>query len=280
MNQIAQADPASTATAQSRLAELMKPCPGCGRKLTLPETEAKAALERKAHLDAESPSLSRMIHEAPYWCIRCLNQEQTNRLAAAQERMARVLRDDTYRSALLPEVGQSCTFADSSEAYRGRNLALWEQAEQFPLHQSLWLHGSPGCGKTYLALCCANRAIDNNHTSALLTGMDIAAKRRWESGRQMLAFAAYDLLVLDDLGTPEWDAQGLDALWSLMNTRAMRVGARHVVTANTEPKAFQAKVAEVKGSAFARSLMERFHPAKAYHMEGASIRLEQLRMAD
>ncbi len=90
--------------------------------------------------------------------------------------------------------------------------------------RGLWLMGSPGTGKTALAMIVAKAAIDAGHTVAIYSCPRLLSVIRESiDGGGILDFldrlAAVDLLQIDDLGAERRTEWVLEQLYSIVNAR-------------------------------------------------------------
>lgn len=268
-------------SASARLAAMMLPCPRCGKPLNMPETEAQEALDTAERLKTEAPGLYQAVHSIAYWCQRCINAEMdAQQTRAAADRLDK-LHHTTYGSGLLPADARRYTVAGTPKSIRDRNPQEWALIERIPLHKSLWVYGDPGAGKTCYAYAIANAYLDAGHSVAHVVANALSGIRQWEAEERIQPYLRPRLLIIDDIDKPNWHPEGMDALWMLLDKRKA-IGQRYIVTSNIERRGVQDMWRRLRPNnpTFARSLIERFLPMMAVHIEGKSIRVEQMNLAD
>lgn len=95
--------------------------------------------------------------------------------------------------------------------------------------------GPPGVGKTHLAnaigqLACLRGFRVRFVLAADLVNELVASQARNTLGRRLNAWAAVDLLIIDELGYLSFDARGADLLYQVINRRYQRVST--IITTN------------------------------------------------
>jgi DnaA family protein len=104
----------------------------------------------------------------------------------------------------------------------GRNVVALKHVTALAegAHESLWLWGAPGCGKTHL-LQAAARAADLDGRRAMYVALDPAARLRPEVLRGL---DALDLLALDQVDRVAGDLEWEKELFVLLNAFLAREG--------------------------------------------------------
>jgi len=95
--------------------------------------------------------------------------------------------------------------------------------------------GPSGVGKTHLANTIGQLACLRGYRVRFITAADlvnelVAGQARNTLQRRLAAFAAFDLLIIDELGYLTFDSRGADLLYQVFNKRYLR--ASTIVTTN------------------------------------------------
>ena len=179
-------------------------CLGCGREF---ETEEVILLGQ--------------TFAAERYCDICRAVEEVQ----AEERKA----DARWSRVRVPSAYDGCSFA-SFERAPGTEHALgvcrqWakECRAGTPLRQGLLLRGSPGAGKTHLAIAILRELVwSDKHRSALFINVPDwlnSLRESYGDGEPPPNPTGYDVVVLDDLGAEELTQWGRDRIYSLVNHR-------------------------------------------------------------
>ena len=179
-------------------------CLGCGREF---ETEEVILLGQ--------------TFAAERYCDICRAAEEVQ----AEERKA----DARWSRVRVPSAYDGCSFA-SFERAPGTEHALgvcrqWakECRAGTPLRQGLLLRGSPGAGKTHLAIAILRELVwSDKHRSALFINVPDwlnSLRESYGDGEPPPNPTGYDVVVLDDLGAEELTQWGRDRIYSLVNHR-------------------------------------------------------------
>lgn len=264
---------------RERAALIVPKCAHCGGDaLIMSDSEAAEIVKYDQEIETFSPEMNRAIKNIAYLCAACLNRADGVRREEIRARQIRQLRHRCYSTGLLPRVAEGCTFADSSHNLEERNPDLWNLC-RLPLTQNLWIHGMPGTGKTYLARCVLNAALDDGHRAAeisALTVNEIASRFKWQD--ELKRYADVSILLIDDMDKPRWTPAGLDAMFYLMDRRNARKTARLIVTANQRSKDAVQPWYSVRpdNRSIPMAICERMLPIKNVEMVGQSIRREPI----
>jgi DNA replication protein DnaC len=179
-------------------------CLGCGREF-----------------ETEQVFLLGQTFAAERYCELCRAAEQVvDEQRRAETRWARVQ---------VPAAYDDCTFENFEPVPDTRNaLAVCRQwAKEFragtDLHQGLLLRGSPGAGKTHLAVAMLREVIwCEQRKTALFLNVPAwlnALRESFADGEPPPNPSGYDVVVLDDLGAEDWTTWARDRIYNLVNQR-------------------------------------------------------------
>jgi DNA replication protein DnaC len=133
--------------------------------------------------------------------------------------------------------------------------------------------GPPGVGKTHLAnalgyLACIEGFRVRFTLAADLVNDLVAAQARNTLSKRLLAWARYELLLIDELGYLSFDSRGADLLYQVFNKRYLR--AATVVTTNL---AFKEWGQLFHNAAAATAIADRLvHKGLLIRIKGPSVR--------
>lgn len=247
-------------------------CAHCGEPM--PEAEAVEYAASIESLTEVNPCLAESIQRLCWLCPRCLLAHDAANAAERRARDVSRLIERTYTEGLLPTSARACTFADSSPAIEDRNRELFNKARLSKTN--LWVAGAPGTGKTFLARCVANKALDEYLSAAETTGIAINdLGQQFQHDKQTRPFLDVSVLILDDLDKPQWTNRGVELLWQILNHR-MEAKKRVIVTSNTKPAEWRQLMAQYgHQSGTISSLIERLKPMQGLELSGASLRQKE-----
>lgn len=179
-------------------------CLGCGREF---ETEQVVLLGQ--------------TFQAERYCAMCRATEEV--VVEEQKANAR------WSRVRVPSAYADCSFA-SFERAPGTEHALgvcrqWakEYRAGTPLRQGLLLRGTPGAGKTHLAVAVLREIVwSENPRSALFINVPEyldALRESYGDGEPPPNPTGYDVVVLDDLGAEDLTPWSRDRIYTLVNHR-------------------------------------------------------------
>lgn len=238
------------------------------------------------------------------WCGRQIGQhsygdesELATRLARAFE--SRVLCDpciakrDEYEAAerirqmvvrlqsdglVTPEV-LACTFEASDSRKEAAHRDAWAMARSYStdarMPTNLWIHGSMGTGKTWLARSILNAQLRHDVSVGEVSGDTINRVSGYlpvDAERKARLYGRVHVLLIDDIDGTEWTGRVAALLRSIVNERR-DAERRTIATANMTGNAFGQMLAAVSTNpAAVSSLIDRFHPVHSIEMSGDSFR--------
>lgn len=136
--------------------------------------------------------------------------------------------------------------------------------------------GPSGVGKTHLANALGQLACLRGYRVRFILAADlvnelVASQARNTLSRRLTAWAAYDLLLIDELGYLSFDARGADLLYQVFNKRYQRVST--IVTTNLPFKDWGKLF---HNSAAASAIADRLvHRGLLVHISGKSRRSDR-----
>lgn len=207
-------------------------------------------------------------------CDTCVAARDVDRHAEEQRQALRRRFARAVASGVVSEETRAATFRSLDADICERNAEAWDQAHRWTVKgHNLYLYGTPGTGKTLLARCLLRRAFTQGYDIAETNGrrlMKIAA--RFDEGRGMFrTWERADVLLLDDLDKVQATADGVSALWELLDTRC-NGGRRTLVTANVPLSELVQQLGRTAAPATVAAAMDRLSPLTAIKMAGESAR--------
>lgn len=144
------------------------------------------------------------------------------------EHRAQLDRDRLLRRqrANFPEILEIETFpfARQPKLDRKKIMSLYDGLEYMTKQQNIVWMGPTGCGKTGLATAFALQAVDRGHRAYFITFGELVARLHasladHSQERVLRRFAAYDCLVIDEVGYVEVEPAQVGLFFTLMQRR-------------------------------------------------------------
>lgn len=205
----------------------------------------------------------------------------------------RVARDDRERRAvdlrrrytelrsrgLVTERLETVSFAKSSPELEALNPEAWKTAREWTERHNLYLWGSVGTGKTFMALCALRRAFQRGRTVAEVTARHFAkTTERFDEHKGLFPeWIRVDVLLVDDIDKTRWSGDRINALWELLDARSAE-NRRTIVTANVSPANLRELLMsattqnDISNRSCAAAALDRLNPAIKVEMQGKSLR--------
>lgn len=183
----------------------------------------------------------------------------------------------------LPANMEHYGFSHSTPEIEARNPQAWAHARGWkPSDASLWLWGAPGCGKSFLALSVARRAIWNGLSVCHVNARRLVSMlQRFEAGAESIGrWKSARVLVLDDIDKMNVSDYNMTGLWEVFDARATN-GYPTIVTSNWEPGALRKTwSAAMSNPTQVTATLDRLKPCVIIEMSGASNRGEVTRLQE
>ena len=202
--------------------ELKGPCPDCG--ITQPETEevADRVVDWWRRCEA-GKARSFGLENLRYFCAACYLKTDTERMAALRKDKAVMVRKKQIWDKLLPHAIMSARFEHSDRVIELANRPAWEWGRNWNVAKgNAWIFGTVGTGKTFLARCIMNRAIDE----WFLKAAEITGQKWVETAVKYSDHIAHreklkgvDILLIEDIDKATWTEQSFDMFFELINYR-------------------------------------------------------------
>ncbi len=169
------------------------------------------------------------------------------------------------------------TFKASDRAIVERNRNAWIKAFLWVAgdYRAMYVWGTPGTGKTYLARCVAFEYITRRDASVCeVTAYQMLKQAvKFEPGAFVKTIERCGLLIIDDIDKVAWNQTGLSFLWSLLNARYEN-GGRTIITSNVPAKNFRELFTNVDGAnlSVVEATLQRLHKILTIEITGGSAR--------
>lgn len=153
----------------------------------------------------------------------------------ANERKARVC--ELARYSLMEEAQKGYTFESADR--NGINEGALKLAERYcdkfaeckKQGRGLIFYGSMGTGKSYTAMCIANRLLSQEHTVIVTSFVKLGNAAFGEDEEIISRMNSAELLVLDDLGVERRSDYSCERVYNVIDSR-VRSGLPMVITTN------------------------------------------------
>lgn len=151
--------------------------------------------------------------------------------ATAEEKMAEQ-RAEAFGGLELARAMTGITFDKDRDPGRESSKHARIYVEKFPaVRRWLYYFGPPGTGKTWTAACIANALLEKGFTVRMATPQQLEAESWTDKGERFKRYLAYDLFILDDLGTERKTEYSYELIFRLIDDRA-KAKKPMVITSN------------------------------------------------
>lgn len=192
------------------------------------------------------------------------------------------LRDDLLCEGLISEATHVATFTGSDAAVEAGNPEAWRQARDWPCSprpsmRNAYICGPIGTGKTHMARCMLNKAIDCGLRAGEVTAVQFCEAVTDNNLRHISRWRSVPVLLLDDIDKAAWRERALAQLWGLLDYRYGRTYCRTIVTTNMDSRDLRAMFqrAAPDNPSIGASLLDRLAPCLKLTLEGKSLRYRQ-----
>lgn len=172
------------------------------------------------------------------------------------------------------------SFQRSNKAIENMSVYALAQAWR-PRTSNVYLHGTVGTGKTYLAKCLIQRAVQMYLGTSVLTGMEFISEVGGSGGYGRKTglpgtIVQPDVILIDDVDKCPWTPTSLGWLWQLLDIRRGRERST-IMTANQTPQEiiehWEKYIEKNKSVPFA--IMDRMKPMLVLELVGPSLRTKE-----
>lgn len=155
----------------------------------------------------------------------------------------------------------------------------WTAAAWKPRTSNVFIHGTVGTGKTYLAKCMINRASTLYLSTAYLTGMellDVIGNRNFGRGGLPSTIQEPHVLLIDDVDKCPWNPSTLGWLWQLLDVRRNKERST-IFTSNKAPRDLIEHLEQYvpKNKSLTFAIMDRMRPYMELELVGESLRKKE-----
>lgn len=249
---------------RTTLDEFLPGCTVCGKRYAgTPESEA--ILQWRFHAAMESqnvqfcPSLNAIAKNLI--CIPCTYKNAARAKIEAFERKIKTIKADILQKGLFNRESFESTFENTNPVYERthKDAWTWTRARSHDLSCSMWIAGDPGVGKTWMARCILNRAINEGLTVGELKGVHIQnIANKFDIQPDVILYGTVDLLLIDDLGQMLMTDKTMRALMSLIDYRYDNRRAT-IITSNNSGQDFMRSGIKNGFEIFARPIIDRLY---------------------
>jgi len=260
---------------QHKLEHIEIHCKECGKSIIFDDPEFIAAHKR---LKQNAPQLAEKINSLGYYCEDCFDykMKQSTEAERKRERKSKLL--TLIAKGWLPEGFSQYSFDHSKKEVEEKNLAAWNDARNCTLKKCVWIHGLNGTGRTYLARCLGNKALDIGYTVRELNGVslvNIFRKAQYKPDTSESAITALErvgILIIDDIHTFFSVQAYLAMLWSLMDVRSTSHKCTIVTSVYSPFEQIRKWVNKEHTQDYSNAIIERMKPMDIFTLRGESIR--------
>lgn len=259
---------------KAEIDDLVPECPDCGRA---PSEYAAHDLEWQRQVienHRRNPEATGFARRFKYCCDECSEAREKKKQRKAQMEMAHHAVNAAYGSGLMPDAARECSWRNSIAAIEEKNPDAWAAAKNTTAG-NLWICGHPGTGKTFMARCIANAALDEGLSAGEISAMDIRSWSMQRVDEEVRKWAKPHILIIDDLDKLPPNDWSLGHLFLLLDKRASSKGKRIIITANTTGALLAATWKQVAARTMwpmVTSIFERILPASPILLAGGSNR--------
>lgn len=208
-------------------------------------------------------------------CTPCSREEERRRRRAERHERIREHVAEAYALGCLPEEARACTLARSNPEAEAHSPTAWGWARNWGMRSpNAWLMGPEGVGKTYLARCVLNAALERGLSAAEVSAFELNRRaERFGLEALLKRWCGVDVLLLEDLDKARWDEDGIEYLWYILDRRSA-AQRRLIITANVAPEHMKRvwDGAAWQNESKVQTLWERMIPIGRYEFEGRSFR--------
>lgn len=250
-------------------------CPDCGQTF---EVQELTGLEWDGpNAAAYKAAMEKMF--AMVICDDCVRRREGSEVERQIAMKARAARSASYGLKWLPAEARGECFAKSQYEHEIRTTQIedafaWARSWQ-PLQPkcSVWLRGSKGTGKSFLAHCLCNHAIDLGKTAREITALEVQRNGiMWGDGQKVLKqVRSVDVLLVEEVGLPDWRKEGITALREIIDYRH-RNHLATIITSNTDIREMKAIWTEASNPALVDPMIDRMQSFVSFEFIGASLR--------
>ena len=137
--------------------------------------------------------------------------------------------EDKKRVQSLVEAGAikprtiNATFQNSDEIAESKNQRAYQIAGGWDYRdkKNIWICGPKGVGKSYLARCVVNKAIQKGATARECTAFEFERNcfKHFKDRHPWEIYYYDNILLIDDIDKAPWNDISLSALWQVLNER-------------------------------------------------------------
>lgn len=262
-----------------RLMESIGRCRMCGGAVSmdLDPVGQEAILETYNSL---GPKFRAMLLQAHWVCDLCATADEQTQRAIAEKRLrrdqAQKARAWAYGSGAMGNGALDATFASSSGHLEWRNSAAWALARRWTVSDTnLWIIGPEGTGKSFMARCILNGALDRGYSAVEVSAFTLnLSADRYGNEALLERWSTSDVLLIDDVDKGYWSKKGLGCLWYVLDQRCTR-RLRTIVTSNMSVEAVRDRwrtLVDQDNPTLLQTLIARLIPTTRVELTGESIR--------
>ena len=241
-------------------------CYLCGRDLPHYERDYKDL--------ASDPVTLNRLKQMSVRCEPCDSREDARRQKTeTQSRVEMALSEIRDIGDVTTEF-EHCSFRHSIPE-KERSPDAWSHAGQWqPGQANVYLHGSPGTGKTFLCRCLLWVCLEAEKSVAEVTAKELfMLSTGFDNAAKWARLKSKHTVLVDDVDKGVTSSNHVAAFWEFINAR-VNAGKRTLFTSNMPLSALLAQLiaADTKNESTARAAIDRLKPLTQFKIEGASLR--------